>query len=137
MQLFDADNNYISDPNGGYQAASKAFKAEINAQIEAENELDQTKFSDSDNEYYSQLKKDLNTCYTIEWASTTKKVLNTNSAGEPINKDNSPYSTGTTPITSSEYTYTTVNIPSNGTSEISFNTVYRSALLDLSLDLYE
>jgi len=79
----------------------------------------------------------LNTCYTLEWKSTTKNVLNTNSEGEPINKDGSPFSTGTTKIESSDYTYTTVSIPSNGTSSISFNTVYRSALLDLTLNLME
>jgi hypothetical protein len=61
--------------------------------------------------------------------------LNTNAAGEPINAAGSPYSSGTTKITSDAYTYTTISVPSNGTSSISWNTVYRSALLDLALEL--
>jgi hypothetical protein len=61
----------------------------------------------------------------------------TNSAGLPINKDGSPYSSGTTKITSDEYVYTAVSVPSNGTTSISFNTVYRSALLDLTVKIWE
>ena len=47
-QLFNADNNYITDPSGGYVKAKASFKKELDSQINAENELDESKFTDAD-----------------------------------------------------------------------------------------
>jgi hypothetical protein len=46
--LFNADNNYITDPSGGYVKAKASFKKELDSQINAENELDESKFTDAD-----------------------------------------------------------------------------------------
>jgi hypothetical protein len=84
------------------------------------------------------LKIDLNTCYTVTWASSTEHVLATNSAGQPINAAGSPYVAGTTTlIGKDEYTYTTVHLPSNGTNEFSFDDVYRAAIRDVFVGLWE
>jgi len=67
MQLFDADNNYITDPSGGYIKAKADFVKDIKNLAAAEEDYDKTKFSSSDDEFYARLKIDLNTCHTVEW----------------------------------------------------------------------
>jgi len=107
--------------------------------MNAEKEFNDALFSDSDNEFYARLKIDLNTCYTITWSSTTEKVLLTNANGEPIDLAGNAYTTvgGSTPIPSSSYTYSTIFVPSNGTDEFKFSEVYRSALREQFLKVWE
>jgi len=129
--LFDLDNNYITDPSGGYVKAKASFVEEIKKVIASEEEYDKELFTDTVNEFYARLKIDLNTCYTVTWASSSERVLATNSAGQPLNSAGSPYVAGTTTLIPKEdYTYTTVHLPSNGTNEFSFSEVYRTALRD-------
>lgn len=68
--------------------------------------------------------------------STTKKVLQVNSNGDPTNTKGSAYSTGTVKITKAEYVYNDVHVPSNGTNEFTFNEVYRTALRGVFSDVW-
>ena len=59
--MFDADNNYITNPGQGYIKAKASFVKENSETTDVEKDFDKTLFSDSDTEFYARLKIDLNT----------------------------------------------------------------------------
>lgn len=116
--MFSKDNNIKTDPTGGYVKATANFKEEIKKTIGAENDYNNELFSADDAEFYSRLVIDLNTCFDVTWASTTKKILKVDSNGNPVNTKGSPYSNAAAKIkiTKDEYVYSDEFVPSNGTN---------------------